>query len=55
MNHDSLYYFLSLAAGTIMIGWLLFVTFETRRVSLPGGFSRCRPECGWNLVGAFSG
>jgi hypothetical protein len=26
MNHDSLYYFLSLAAGTIMIGWLLFVT-----------------------------
>jgi hypothetical protein len=27
MNHDSLYYLLSLAAGTIMIGWLLFVTF----------------------------
>jgi hypothetical protein len=27
MNPDSLYYFLSLAAGTILIGWLLFVTF----------------------------
>jgi hypothetical protein len=26
-NRDSLYYFLSLAAGAIMIGWLLFVTF----------------------------
>jgi hypothetical protein len=25
MNPDSLYYFLSLAAGTIVIGWLLFV------------------------------
>jgi hypothetical protein len=27
MNPDSLYYFLSLAAGTILIGWLLFVMF----------------------------
>jgi hypothetical protein len=25
MNPDSLYYLLSLAAGTIVIGWLLFV------------------------------
>jgi hypothetical protein len=27
MSPDSLYYFLSLAAGTILIGWLLFVMF----------------------------